>query len=338
MALFWMRATGSGTANPSVTRVGGGAMHLRSMKVSGVRTTGDPWDTTPVTSVTATTSPSVAGFTAAVDTLLLMVLGHSRDIATPGLFSAYANATDPLTWTEQWDISSTNGNGIGQGGATAPSTSGRPRHVHWHGWRSIANWDHRCRVVAAGGGGWRERRAGSFPERRIAASSCVREEGERLMADRVYTVSFTEVAVPPRPSTSSSSLPATTSHLKSSDCSSTSPRTSVTLRPKILPYRAIRGHATTGTGGASPTPRPCSAVTPRPGSPPTRTTRRELLAGPLSICTAARSTSPSARTSGCQRAASGACRRPTALLVIRSASAPADSIDLSGTMYVREQG
>ncbi len=124
-SLWWRRATGSGTTNPGMTRASGTEVMMAcAIVISGVRTSGNPWNTTPVIAINATGFvPSHAGFTAAADTLLMMLLSNSRDDPNPS-FSAYANATNPLTWTERRDNTSSTGNGVGQGLADAPNVAG----------------------------------------------------------------------------------------------------------------------------------------------------------------------------------------------------------------------
>ncbi len=157
------------------------------------------------------------------------------------------------------------------------------------------------------------------------------------MADRVYTVSFTEVAV-----TAAVDIfelaPGDDKPLEvlglfiyqSSDFGD--------AQAEILPYRVIRGHATTGTGGASPTPRPLQRGDSAAGftadtnntTGATAGTAVDLHCGAFNLAVGENLWLPE----GCEWGVSQA----DGLLVVRLASAPADSIDLSGTMYVREQG
>lgn len=106
---------------------------------------------------------------------------------------------------------------------------------------------------------------------------------------------------------------------------------------EILPYVVMRGHTTSGSGGTRPTPQPVG--------------RSDTAAG----CLAEANNTTAASTSGTQIYASafnvavgealwlpegsewGASAADTTI-VVRLASAPADSIDLSGTLYFRELG
>ena len=106
---------------------------------------------------------------------------------------------------------------------------------------------------------------------------------------------------------------------------------------EILRIRVIRGHTTSGSGGTATTPRPVNPTDAAAGF----------------ACEAVNTTIASAGTAvnlhsdtfniragyqlwlppGCEWVTSG-----TSLLVVRLMAAPADSLTMSGTMYVREQG
>lgn len=107
---------------------------------------------------------------------------------------------------------------------------------------------------------------------------------------------------------------------------------------EILAYTVIRGHATSGSGGAATTARPlnrsdtaagmaaetCNTTAASTGTPVT------LHADTFHIAAGEKLWLPE----GCEWEASQA----DTTLVVRLAAAPADSLTMSGTMYLREQG
>lgn len=107
---------------------------------------------------------------------------------------------------------------------------------------------------------------------------------------------------------------------------------------EILRYRVIRGHSTTGSGGASPTPRPLNRSGAAAGF--TAMTNNTTIA---SAGTAINLHSdvfhiaaglPLWLPEGCEWEASQA----DTTIVVRLMAAPTDSLTMSGTLYVIEQG
>lgn len=152
---------------------------------------------------------------------------------------------------------------------------------------------------------------------------------------RIYTVSFTEVAVTVAVDvwelTPADDKPIEVIGMFISQSSDVGD-----VAEEILPYRVIRGHTTSGTGGTATTPQPLdpadaaagfTAETNNTGAASVGTTV-DLHAGAFNI----RIGEPLWLPEGCGWKASQA----NTTLVVRLASAPADSLDLSGTLYVRE--
>jgi len=107
---------------------------------------------------------------------------------------------------------------------------------------------------------------------------------------------------------------------------------------EILRYRVIRGHATTGSGGASPTPRPLNRSGAAAGftamtnntTVATAGTAINLHSDVFHIAAGL----PLWLPEGCEWEASQA----DTLIVVRLMAAPTDSLTMSGTLYVVEQG
>lgn len=107
---------------------------------------------------------------------------------------------------------------------------------------------------------------------------------------------------------------------------------------EILPYRVVRGHTTSGSGGAAPTPRPLQRGDAAAGftaetcntTAASLGTTVDLHAGAFNVRVGEALWLPEQCEWGVSQA--------DTTLVVRLASAPVDSIDLSGTLYVREQG
>lgn len=107
---------------------------------------------------------------------------------------------------------------------------------------------------------------------------------------------------------------------------------------EILRYRVIRGHTTSGSGGAAPTPRPLNRSDTAAGF--TAETCNTTIASVGSTVNL-HSDAFNIRTGlqlwlpdGCEW---GATQGDTTL-VVRLMAAPADSLTMSGTLYCREQG
>jgi hypothetical protein len=103
-------------------------------------------------------------------------------------------------------------------------------------------------------------------------------------------------------------------------------------------YRVIRGFTTSGSGGSAPTPAPLHSTDPAAGfaaetcntTVATTGTTTDLHAGVINMQAGEYMWLPE----GCEWGVSQADTR----LVIRLIAAPADSLTVSGTLYVREQG
>jgi hypothetical protein len=107
---------------------------------------------------------------------------------------------------------------------------------------------------------------------------------------------------------------------------------------ELLPYTVIRGFTTSGSGGATPTPSPLgrsdtaagfSAETCNTTAANTGTTAT-VHADSFHVASGEKLWLPD----GCEW---GVTQADTSL-VVRLAAAPADSLTMSGTLYVREQG
>jgi hypothetical protein len=157
------------------------------------------------------------------------------------------------------------------------------------------------------------------------------------MAARIYTVSYTAVAVTAavdvfeiRPADDKPIEIIGLFMGQSSDVGDAA--------DEMLAYRVIRGFTTSGSGGATPTPTPVdrsgaaagfSAETNNTTVATTGTTA-DLHADTFNIRAGEKLWLPE----GCWWEASQA----DTSIVVRLAAAPADSLTMSGTVYVREQG
>lgn len=157
------------------------------------------------------------------------------------------------------------------------------------------------------------------------------------MSARVYVVSFTEVAVSVAVDvfelTPADDKPIEVLGLFMGQSSDFGDAAS-----ELLPYRVIRGHTTSGSGGTATTPRPLDRSGSAAGfaaetcntTAATAGTTVDLHADTFHVATGEKLWLPD----GCLWEASQA----DTTLVVRLASAPVDSLDLSGTLYVREWG
>lgn len=156
------------------------------------------------------------------------------------------------------------------------------------------------------------------------------------MQGRIYTVSFTEVpvtaAVDVFELTAADDKPIEIVGLflgQSSDFGD--------AQAENIPYSILRGHTTSGSGGTATTPRPLNASDSAAGfaAETNNTTAASagtallLHAGVFNVAVGEALWFPD----GCQPSAPQA-----SLLVVRLTNVPADSLDLSGTLYVREVG
>jgi hypothetical protein len=107
---------------------------------------------------------------------------------------------------------------------------------------------------------------------------------------------------------------------------------------EILRYRVIRGHTTSGSGGSAPTPRPLNRSDAAAGfaaetnntTIASAGTTHNLHSDTFNVRTGLQLWLPE----GCEWEATQA----DTTLVVRLMAAPADSLTMSGTLYVREQG
>jgi hypothetical protein len=107
---------------------------------------------------------------------------------------------------------------------------------------------------------------------------------------------------------------------------------------EILRYRVIRGHTTSGSGGAAPTPRPMDRSAAAAGfTAETCNTTAASAGSPVNLHSAVFNIATGEALwlpEGCEWQASQA----DTTLVVRLMAAPADSLTMSGTMYVSELG
>lgn len=157
------------------------------------------------------------------------------------------------------------------------------------------------------------------------------------MADRVYTVVFSKVAT-----TVATDLfeltPADDKPIEILGLFITQSSDFGDAQAEILPYTVIRGHTVSGSGGTAPTPRPVQRSDAAAGftAEVNNTTAANtgttviLHSGAFNVMVGEALWLPD----GCEW---GATQADTTLIV-RLATAPVDSLDMSGTIYVREQG
>ena len=158
-----------------------------------------------------------------------------------------------------------------------------------------------------------------------------------MATDRIYTVSLSKIAVTVAVDsfeiTPADDKPCEILGLflgQSSDFGDT--------QAEILPYRVIRGFTTTGSGGTTTTPRPLNRSDAAAGftaktnntTGATTGTTNDLHSDSFHVATGEKLWLPE----GCEWEVTQA----DTTLVVRLATAPADSLDMSGTLYVREQG
>lgn len=107
---------------------------------------------------------------------------------------------------------------------------------------------------------------------------------------------------------------------------------------ELLRYRVIRGHATSGSGGSAPTPRPLNRSDAAAGfASEVLNTTIASTGTPLNLHSDTFNVRAGLQLwlpDGCEWEASQA----DTTIVVRLMAAPADSLTMSGTLYVREQG
>lgn len=156
------------------------------------------------------------------------------------------------------------------------------------------------------------------------------------MADRVYTVEFEGVAVTGAVDLfeldAAAEKPIEVLGLMLSQSSDVAD-----AAEEILRIRVIRGHTTSGSGGTATTPRPVNPTDTAAGfAAETCNTTIASVGTAVNLHSDAfniRSGYMLWLPPQCEWGTSG-----TSLLVVRLMAAPADSLTMSGTMYVREQG
>lgn len=158
-----------------------------------------------------------------------------------------------------------------------------------------------------------------------------------MAQDRLYTVSFSEVAV-----TAAVDLfeltPADDRPIEIIGLFISQSTDFGDAQDEVIPYTVLRGHTTSGSGGGAVTPAPLNRSGAAAGFAAERTNTTPASAGTVVQLHAhafnVRVGEQLWIPEGCEWEASQA----DTTLVIRLASAPVDSIDLSATIYVREQG
>jgi hypothetical protein len=107
---------------------------------------------------------------------------------------------------------------------------------------------------------------------------------------------------------------------------------------EIMRYRVIRGHTTLGSGGAAPTPRPLNRSGVAAGfTALTNNTTIAAAGTPLNLHSDTFHIANGEKLwlpEGCEWEAS----QTDTTIVVRLMAAPIDSLTMSGTIYVREQG
>jgi hypothetical protein len=158
-----------------------------------------------------------------------------------------------------------------------------------------------------------------------------------MAQDRLYTVSFTAVAITVAVDifelTPADDKPIEILGFFWSQSSDVGDAAS-----EILPYRVIRGHTVAGSGGATTTPRPLNRSGAAAGftcktnntTAANTGTTVDLHADSINIMAGEKLWLPE----GCEWEAS----QGDTTILIRLAAAPTDSLTTSGTLYVREQG
>lgn len=120
LAVYWCRATSTSMTNPVVA---GNSGHVTAqiLTFSGVKATGNPWNTYATSTSATTTDPKIVpGLTTTVDNCLFVVIvGLGRDGETTASFSAWSNASISLTEIADYTTSVGTGGGFGAAAGTA---------------------------------------------------------------------------------------------------------------------------------------------------------------------------------------------------------------------------
>lgn len=157
------------------------------------------------------------------------------------------------------------------------------------------------------------------------------------MADRVYTVEFEATAVTAAVDlfelTPGDDKPLEVLGLFLSQSSDVGD-----AAEEILRYRVIRGHTTGGSGGGAPTPRPLQRGDAAAGfTAETCNTTIASVGSPINLHSGAFNIRVGEALWLPDQCEWGVSQGDTTL-VVRLMAAPADSLTMSGTLYVREQG
>lgn len=157
------------------------------------------------------------------------------------------------------------------------------------------------------------------------------------MSDRVYTVEFEAVAVTAQVDffelTPADDKPVEIIGLFLSQSTEVGD-----AQDELIRYRVIRGHATSGSGGAAPTPRPVNRSDGASGfAAETNNTTIASTGTPLNLHSDTFNVRAGLQLwlpDGCE----WSCSQTDTTVVVRLMAAPADSVTFSGTLYVRELG
>ena len=124
--VFWLRATGSGTTNPSLPDPGNHIVAFAAV-IRGAVSSGNPWDFAPVGDGAAGASSFSAdnGTTTVADTLICAVVAGNTDTATDQFSSVSMSGVSGFTEQDQAFTASGNGGGISLYTATR-TTAGSP--------------------------------------------------------------------------------------------------------------------------------------------------------------------------------------------------------------------
>ena len=107
---------------------------------------------------------------------------------------------------------------------------------------------------------------------------------------------------------------------------------------EIMRYRVIRGHTTTGSGGASPTPRPLNRSGVAAGFAAMTNNTTQATVGTVHNLHSDVFHVASGLQLWLPEGAEWEASQADTTLLIRFMAAPVDSLTMTGTLYVREQG
>ncbi|BEL07829.1 hypothetical protein Q0Z83_060200 [Actinoplanes sichuanensis] len=107
---------------------------------------------------------------------------------------------------------------------------------------------------------------------------------------------------------------------------------------ELLPYTVLRGHTTSGSGGTATTPRPLNRSDTAAGFTAETCNTTAASAGTAVALHADTFHVASGEKLWLPEGCEWELTQADTTLVVRLAAAPADSLTMSGTLYVREQG